>query len=122
VITADGASGTAPIVTTHWIGPVTAPTAGVITFSGAARIASAASVVKGSKRTTLANVRLIKRTTKSLTVHVTRVGRTATTTWAYVVKNGAVVYCTVGRSLKHAVTLSVPVGKGESVKLVAVRT
>jgi hypothetical protein len=120
VITAYGASGTTPIVTTRWIGPITAPTAGTITISGTARIASAAAV-KGSKHARLASVLVVKRTSKALTLGVTRAGKTAMTTWAYVLKNGAVVHCTVSHSLKHSVKLSVPVSKGESVKLVAVR-
>ncbi len=66
MITAYGASSTAPVVTKRWIGPITAPTAGVITISGGARIASAASIVRGSKRATLANVRLVKHTSKML--------------------------------------------------------
>jgi hypothetical protein len=120
VTTVTRAKGKAPTVTTRWIGPITAATAGDVTLSGAAHIASVLAV-KSSKATTLARVRVRKRTSRTLTFTVTRRGRTATRAWAYVIKNGAVVSCTRSHSLAHRVTLSVSATRGETVKIVAVR-
>jgi hypothetical protein len=114
------AGGNAPTVTTRWIGPINAATAGAVTLSGTAHLASALTV-KGSTRTTLARVRIKKRTSRTLTLAVTRGGRTAASAWAYVTRNGAVVSCTRSHSLVRRVTLSVSVTRGETVKLVAVR-
>ena len=120
VTTLTRAKGKAPTVTTRWIGPITAATAGDVTISGTAHVASALTV-KGSTATTLARVRIKKRTSRTLTLAVTRRGRTATSVWAYVLKKSAVVSCTKSHSLARPVTLSVPATKGETVKLVAVR-
>jgi hypothetical protein len=110
----------APAVTTRWIGPITAAAAGDVTLSGTAHVTSVLTV-KGSTRTTLARGRIKKRTNRTLTIAVTRHGRTATSVWAYVIRKGKVVSCTQSHSLAHSVTLSVPATRSETVKLVAVR-
>jgi hypothetical protein len=115
-----GAAGPALTVTTRSNGPITASRAGDVSISGIAHVASALTV-KGSTHATLAHVRVKKRTSRALTLAVTRHGKTATSVWAYVIKNGAVVSCTRSHSLARPVTLSVPVTRGETVKLVAVR-
>ena len=120
VTTLTRAKGKAPTVTTRWIGPITAATAGDVTLSGTAH-AAAALRIKGSTATTLARVRIKKRTSRTLTLAVTRRGRTATSIWAYVIRNGAVVSCTRSHSLGRPVTLSVTATRRETVKLVAVR-
>jgi len=120
VTTLTHAKGKAPTVTTRWIGPITAATAGDVTLSGAAHVASALTV-KGSTDTVLARVRVKKRSSRTLTLAVTRRGTTATSIWAYVIRKGAVVSCTRSHSLNRRVTLSVTATRGETVKLVAVR-
>ena len=120
VTTLTQAKGKAPRVTTRWIGPITAATAGDVTLSGAARVASALTV-KGSTDTALARVRVKRRSSRTLTLAVTRRGRTATSIWAYVIRHGAVVSCTRSHSLTRPVTLSVTATRAETVKLVAVR-
>ena len=120
VTTLTRAKGKAPTVTTRWNGPITAATAGDVTLGGAAQVASALTV-KGSTHTSLARVRVKKRNSRTVTLAVTRRGRTATSVWAYVIRNGAVVSCTRSHSLARPVTLSVTATRAETVKLVAVR-
>jgi len=120
VTTLKRAKGKAQTVTTRWIGPITAAAAGAVTLSGAAHVASTLTV-KGSTSTPLARVRVRKRTRRKLTLTVTRRGKTPTSVWAYVIRNGAVLSCTRSHSLARPVTVSVPATRGETVKLVAVR-
>ncbi len=112
--------GERPIVTTRWIGPVTAPTAGAATIGSAARIA-ASLAVKGSRQAVLAHVEVAKRTSKAVTLAITPQGKTRTNVWAYVVSNGDVVSCTVSHTLKGTLRLNVALKRGQTVKLVAVR-
>jgi hypothetical protein len=114
-------AGVQPVVTTRWIGPITAPTAGAATIGVAARVASSLAI-KGSRNAVLAHVQVAKRTPKRITLAVTPQGKTRTKVWAYVVSNGDVVSCTVSHTLKGKLNLSVALKKGQTVKLVAVRT
>jgi hypothetical protein len=112
--------GSPPIVTTTWTGPITAPTAGAATI---ARAASAASIlsIEGTRHAVLAHVRVTKRTSKAVTLAVTRQGKARTKVWAYVVSNGKVVSCTVQHVLTGQLKLNVALKSGQTLKLVAVR-
>jgi hypothetical protein len=112
--------GSKPIVTTRWIGPVTAPGAGAATIAHAARIASSLTIT-GTKHAVLAHVLVSKRTTKAVTLSVTPQGKKPTKVWAYVVKNGDVVSCTVSHTVKSRLKLNVPLKQGQTLKLVAVQ-
>jgi hypothetical protein len=112
--------GSQPIVTTTWTGPITAPTAGAATI---ARAASAASIlsIEGTRHAVLAHVRVTKRTSKAVTLAVTRQGKARTKVWAYVVSNGKVVSCTVQHILTGQLKLNVALKSGQTLKLVAIR-
>ncbi len=121
VVTAAGAPGTAPVVTTRWEGPVRASTAGVVTIGAAAQVAAVATI-RGSSQAVLAHVLVVKRRTTRLTLSITRVGRTKTSAWAYMVSKGAVVSCTTSRAVNGHLTLTLPTLKrGQRLKLVTVR-
>lgn len=113
--------GVRPVVKTRWTGPIRAPSAGAATFGAGARVASILKIT-GSKNAVLAHVQVAKRTARMITLTVTPQGRIRTKVWAYVVSKGDVVSCTVSHTLKRKLTLRVPLKKGQSVKLVAVRS
>jgi hypothetical protein len=108
-------------VSTRWVGPVTASTAGDISIAVGARVASAA-VVRGSTGRAIAQVRIAKRSGSKLTLMVRRLTGSKTQFWAYVVSKGAVVSGTQARTLQRPVTLSLVLKSGQTVKLVAVRS
>jgi subtilase family serine protease len=112
--------GSKPIVTTRWIGPVTAPSAGAATIARAARVASNLTIT-GTKHAVLAHVLVSHRTTKAVTLSVTPQGKKRTKIWAYVVKNGDVMSCTVSHTLKGRLKMNVSLKSGQTLKLVAVQ-
>ena len=121
VVTAQGATGTAPIVTTRWVGPVRAPDAGVVTIGSGAKVAAVATI-KGTRQATLAHVLVVERPHHKLELSITRVGRAKTSVWAFVVNRGAVVSCSVSRVVNGHLTLALPTLKrGQSLRLVSVR-
>ena len=121
VVTAQGATGTAPIVTTRWIGPVRAPGAGVVTIGAGAKVAAVATI-KGTRQAALAHVLVVERPHHKLELSITRVGRAKTSVWAFVVNRGAVVSCSVSRVVRGHLTLALTTLKhGQSLRLVSVR-
>ncbi len=121
VVTAEGAAGTAPVVSTRWRGPIRAATAGVVTIGAGAKVAAVASI-RGTRQATLAHVLVVERRSRRLALSITRVGRVKTSVWAFVVRKGAVVSCTTSRVVRGHLTLTLPTLKrGESLKLVTVR-
>ena len=107
-------------VITRWVGPISSSTAGAVTLTGGAHVASVIRV-RSSTRVLLAQVRIAKRSAKALTLVVKRQGRTRTQVWAYVVRKGAVVSCTAAHTLHGSLRLSVGLKAGQTVKLVAVQ-
>ncbi len=106
---------------TRWIGPVRATTAGVVTITGGAK-AAAVATIKGTRQAPLAHVLVVPRKATRLTLSITRVGRSKTSVWAYVLSKGVVVSCTATRIVNGHLTLTLPALKrGQSLKLVAVR-
>lgn len=120
-VTRHRATGTSASTSTRWIGPVTAATAGDVGIGSGARIASTASV-RGSTGKALAQVRIARRRGNKLTLVVRRATRAPTQAWAYVVSKGARVSGTRIRSLERPLSLSVTLKRGQTIKLVAVRT
>lgn len=105
----------------RWVGPVIAATAGDISLGLTARPA-AVTLVRGSTGKALGQVRIHRRHGDTLSFEVTRTGRAATQVWAYVVSNGARVSGTTPRSLSRPATLTVTLKRGQTVRLVAIRT
>jgi hypothetical protein len=106
---------------TRWVGPVSAASAGSISVGSGARVASAP-IVRGSTGTALAQVRIAQRIANKLTLVVRRRTSAATQVWAYVVSGGRVVSGTAARSLSRPATLSFTLKRGQTIRLVAVRT
>ncbi|MGH2926687.1 MAG: S53 family peptidase, partial [Solirubrobacteraceae bacterium] len=106
---------------THWVGPITSTTAGDISLGRGARVATAATV-RGSTGRPLAQVRVVRRRAARLTLVVRRKTAARTRVWAYVLSGGRVVSATRARSLRRPVTLSVALKRGQTIRLVAVRT
>jgi hypothetical protein len=107
--------------TTRWIGPVSAASAGNISIGSAARVASA-SIVRGTTGAALAQVRVARRTAGKLTLVIRRETRAPTQVWAYVVSSSQVASATPARSLSRPATLSFTLRRGQTIRLVAVRT
>jgi hypothetical protein len=107
--------------TTRWIGPVSAPSAGSVGVGSGARVA-AATTIRGSTGTALAQVRVARRRANRLTLVVQRRGSAPTQMWAYVIAGDQVVSATVARSLNRPATLSFTLKRGQTIRLVAVRT
>ncbi len=121
VVTAQGAKETAPIVTSRWVGPVRAPSAGVMAIGAGAKVAAVATI-KGTRQAALAHVLVVERPRHKLQLSITRVGRAKTNVWAFVVNRGAVVSCSVSRVVRGHLTLALPTLKrGQSLRLVSVR-
>jgi hypothetical protein len=108
-------------VTTRWTGPVSAPTAGSIGIGSGARVASA-SIVRGTTGAALAQVRVAQRTGGKLTLVMRRETRAPTQVWAYVISSSQVVSATPARSISRPATLSFTLRRGQTIRLVAVRT
>jgi hypothetical protein len=106
---------------TRWVGPVTSATAGDISLGSGARVASA-TIVRGSTGKQLAQVRVARRVAGKLTLVVRRETTAATQVWAFVVSGGQVVSSTAVRSLSRPATLSFALKRGQTIRLVAVRT
>jgi hypothetical protein len=106
---------------TRWVGPVSARTAGSIGIRSSARVASAM-VVRGSTGIALAQVRVAQRIAGKLTLVVRRRTGAAAQVWAYVLAGGQVVSATTARSLSRPATLSFTLKRGQTIRLVAVRT
>lgn len=106
---------------TRWVGPVTSATAGDVSLGSGARVASA-TIVRGSTGKSLAQVRVAQRTAKKLTLVVRRETTARTQTWAFVVSAGRVVSSTAARSLSRPATFSLALKRGQTIRLVAVRT
>ncbi len=121
VVTAQGATGTTPIVTTRWVGPIRAPGAGVVTIGAGANVA-AVTTIRGTHQATLAHVLVVERAHRRLELSISRVGRAKTSAWAFVVTGGRVVSCSVSRMVRGHLTLALSALKhGQSLKLVSVR-
>jgi hypothetical protein len=106
---------------TRWVGPVTSATAGDISLGSGARVASAP-IVRGSTGKSLAQVRVAQRTASKLTLVVRRETTARTQAWAFVVSAGRVVSSTAARSLSRSATFSFALKRGQTIRLVAVRT
>jgi hypothetical protein len=106
---------------TRWVGPVTAPGAGSVGVGSSARIASA-TMIRGTTGIALAQARVARRSAGKLTLVVRRETRAPTQVWAYVLAGGQVVSGTAARSLSHPATLSFTLKRGQTIRLVAVRT
>jgi hypothetical protein len=107
--------------TTRWVGPVSAPAAGSISVNAGARVASA-TIVRGSTGSALAQVRVAQRIAGKLTLVVRRQTRAPAQVWAYVIAGGQVVSGTAARSLNRPATLRFTLRRGQTIRLVAVRT
>jgi hypothetical protein len=107
--------------TTRWIGPVGAAGAGNISIGSAARVASA-SIIRGTTGAALAQVRVARRIAGKLTLVIRRETRAPTQVWAYVVSSTQVASATAARSLSRPATLSFTLRRGQTIRLVAVRT
>jgi hypothetical protein len=112
---------TASTTSTRWVGPVTSATAGDISLGSGARVASA-TIVRGSTGKPLAQVRVAQRVAGKLTLVVRRETTAATQAWAFVVSAGKVVASTAARSLSRPATFSFVLKRGQTIRLVAVRT
>jgi hypothetical protein len=108
-------------VSTRWVGPVTSATAGAISIGGSAHTAAVIGI-RASSHKLIAQVRIAKRSGRTLTLAIHRQGRVATRVWAYVISRGAVVSCTATHTLGKTVTLRVRLKAGQTIKLVAVQT
>jgi hypothetical protein len=106
---------------TRWVGPVTSATAGDISLGSGARVASA-TIVRGSAGKPLAQVRVAQHTAGKLTLVVRRETTARTQAWAFVVSAGRVVSSTTARSLGRPATFSFALKRGQTIRLVAVRT
>jgi hypothetical protein len=106
---------------TRWVGPVTSATAGDISLGSGARVASAM-IVRGSTGKPLAQVRIAQHIAGRLTLVVRRKTTAATQVLAFVVNGGQVVSGTAARSLSRPATLSFVLKRGQTIRLVAVRT
>jgi hypothetical protein len=106
---------------TRWVGPVTSATAGDISLGSGARVASAP-IVRGSTGKALAQVRVTQRIGGKLTLVVRRETTAGTQAWAFVVSGGKVVSSTAARSLSRPATFSLALKRGQTIRLVAVRT
>jgi hypothetical protein len=108
-------------VSTRWIGPVSARTAGSIGIGSGARVASA-SIVRGTSGAALAQVRVAQRIAGKLTLVIRRETRAPTQVWAYVISSSQIVSATAAHSLSRPATLSFTLRRGQTIRLVAVRT
>ena len=106
---------------TRWVGPITSTSGGDVTVGAGARIASA-TVVRGSSGKALAQVRVTRHSATKLTLLVRREAPVPTQVWAFVLSGDQVLSGTRAHSLGHPVTLSFALKRGQTIKLVAVRT
>jgi hypothetical protein len=105
----------------RWLGPITGDTAGAVGIVSGARMASVA-VIRGSSGRALASVRVARRGRRRLILTVQRSSRAPTRVWAYVTAGGRVLEATAERSLTRAASLSFTLRRGQTIRLVAVRT
>lgn len=105
----------------RWVGPISASTAGDIRIGTGAR-AAATMIIRGSRGRALARVQVTQRHGSRLTLVVRREGTAPTDAWAYVIARGRVVSCTRTLSVSRPRTLSFALKRGQTVRLVAVRT
>ena len=106
---------------TRWVGPVRSATAGDISLGNGARVASA-EIVRGSTGKPLAQVRVAPHIAGRLTLVVRREKAAPMQIWAFVVAGGQVVSSTAAHSLSRPATLSFVLKRGQTIRLVAVRT
>ncbi len=105
---------------TRWVGPVRSATAGNVSIGTGARAASAM-VIRGSSGRALAQLR-VARHARRLTLVVHPAKKTRVRVWAYVVSGSKIVSATAPRSLSQPLTFSFVLRRGQTIKLVAVRT
>jgi hypothetical protein len=120
-VTVYGAAGTTPLSSTNWIGPITDTSAGALTITSGAKVASVLRV-SGSTGVALVTARLTHAKSQVMKVAISRATKSPTSTWLCVISRGAPVSCTAAHAVKRTVTLSDKLPRGQSLKLIAVRT
>jgi hypothetical protein len=120
-VTVYGAAGTTPLSSTNWIGPITDTSAGALTITSGAKVASALRV-SGSTGVALVTARVTHGKSQLMKVAISRATKSPTSAWLCVISRGAPVSCTAAHAVKGTVTLSDKLQRGQSLKLIAVRT
>jgi hypothetical protein len=120
-LTIYGAARTTPLSSTNWFGPITGAGAGALSITTGAKIASTLKV-SGSTGVTLATARVTDGADQKVKVAVSRATNAPTSAWLCVISGGAPVSCTAAHTVKTTVTLAVTVKRGQSLKLITVRT
>ena len=112
------ASGRTTTISTRWLGPVTGVRAGDVGIGPAAHLAGVI-VIRGSSGRALADVRIARRSGRTLTLVISRATRAPTKVWGYLLGGTRVLSGTNPRRVIGPLTLRVTLRRGQTLKLVA---
>ncbi len=108
----------ATVWSTRMIGPVSSPTAGAATL---ARASGHVTVVRALGGGALVVAHVVRVTARTLALNVAAQGTGPVAVWACLVRQGVPASCTAARTARGRLELTLPLVKGYSVQLVAVR-